>query len=106
MSVENQEKHVKKFLNFIPSSYDSYIKPETAGLKSSPCPKRSRQPEPELFNDRNYLLSKEIPEKLVLSPVCLKKYEKSIWQVYSEDSNTLRNFFCLDQFWRVLQFLA
>ena len=52
MSVENQEKHVKKFLNFTPSSYNSYMKPKTVGLKSSPRPKRSRQPESELFNDR------------------------------------------------------
>ena len=105
MSVENQEKHVKKFLNFKPSSYNSYMKSKTIGLKSSPRPKRSRQPEPELFNDRIDLLSKEIPEKSMVSPVRLKKSEKSIWQVYSEDRNTLRDFFCLEQFWRVLQFL-
>ena len=105
MSVENLEKHVKIFLNFIPSSYNSYMKPETVGLKSSSRPKRSRQPEPELFNDRIDLLSKEIPEKSMVSPVRLKKSEKSIWQVYSEDRNTLRDFFCLEQFWRVLQFL-
>ena len=103
MSLENQEKHVKKFLNFIPSSYNSYMKPKTVGLKSSPRPKRSRQPEPELFID---LLSKEIPEKSMVSPVRLKKSEKSIWKVYSEDRNTLRDFFCLDQFWRVLQLLT
>ena len=73
MSLENQEKHVKKFLNFIPSSYNSYVKPKTVGLKSSPRPKRSRQLEPELFHDRIDLLSKEIPEKAVVSPVRLKK---------------------------------
>ena len=78
MRVEKQEKHVKKFLNFIPSSYNSHMKPKTAGLKSSPRPKRSRQPEPELLDDRIDLLSKEIPEKSVASPICSKKSEKSI----------------------------
>ena len=78
MSVENQEKHVKKFLNLIPSSLH---------------PTRAKQPQPELFNDCIDLLSKEIPEKSVVSPVRLKKSEKSIWQLYSEDRNTLRDFF-------------
>ena len=49
------------------------MKPKTAGLKSSPRPKRSRQLESELFHDRIDLLSKEIPEKAVVSPVRLKK---------------------------------
>ena len=49
------------------------MKPKTVGLKSSPRPKRSRQLEPELFHDRIDLLSKEIPEKAVVSPVRLKK---------------------------------
>lgn len=68
------------------------MKPKSADLRSSPRPKRSRQPEPELFNDRIDLLSKEIPEKSVVSPVHLKKSEKSLWRVYSGDRNTLRDF--------------
>ena len=82
------------------------MKPKTAVLKSSSQPKCSRQPEPELFNDRIDLLSKEISGKSVVSAVRLKKSEKSIWQAYSENRNTFRDFFCLDEFSRVFQFLV
>ena len=47
ISVENQEKHVQKFLVFTPSPYNSYAKPKTGGLKSSPPPRHCRQPKPE-----------------------------------------------------------
>ena len=65
ISVENQEKHVQKFLVFTPSPYNLYAKPKTGGLKSSPPPRHSRQPKPESF-------------KTVLT-YHEKKYQKNQW---------------------------
>ena len=51
---ERQAQHLESFRKFIPSSYDTYAKPKSAGLKSTPKSQKRRAdlPEPELFVDR------------------------------------------------------
>ena len=53
---ERQAQHLESFRKFIPSSCDTYAKPKSAGLKSTPKSKKRRAdlPEPELFVDYYY----------------------------------------------------
>ena len=50
---ERQTQHVTSFRQFVPKSYDSYKKPNSAGKKTSPKSKKRRAelPEAELFVD-------------------------------------------------------
>lgn len=58
---ERQTEHIKKFRRFIPAMYDTYKKPNKAGLKSSRKSKsaRTRLPSPELFEERNPVPTKK-----------------------------------------------
>jgi len=51
---ERQTQHIKAFREFVPKSYDTYKKPNSAGHKTSPksSKRRAELPEPELFGDR------------------------------------------------------
>lgn len=51
---ERQAQHLESFRKFIPSSYKTYAKPKSAGLKSVPNSQKRRAdlPKPELFVGR------------------------------------------------------
>jgi len=80
---DRQKQHIKAFREFTPLASDTYKKPSSAGLKSTPTNKRRRTelPEPQLFVTRAEVHT-EPPAKKI-SPLRLQKPTGQTWQVGS-----------------------
>ena len=82
---ERQTQHVTPFRQFVPKSYDSYKKANSAGKKTSPKSKKRRAelPEAELFVDR-VSPSDQTSSSFNVSPLHLTRSgQSSDWQEIS-----------------------
>ncbi len=85
-SPERQSQHVSKFREFVPKSYDTYTKAQSAGQKPSGKSNKRRAvlPEPEIFAERITVVDVHEPpaKKHTISPLRLSKAgSTSQWQV-------------------------
>ena len=73
--AEQQAEHLQSFRDFVPSSYDQYTKPKSAGWKRSPksTKRRANMPEPELFVE---CVSNSISERVPAVKNCRYAYPK------------------------------
>ena len=81
-SQDRKNQHFESFMNFVPKSYDMYVKPSDAGRKTKPGEKRrSTLPEPDIFSEL------EIPSGSgAVTPVKLVRTETS-WKVNENKSS-------------------
>lgn len=84
-SPERQSQHVNKFREFVPKSYDKYLKPQSAGQKQSgkSNKRRAELPEPEIFAERIVVdVHQPSAKKDAISPLKQSKASgTSQWQV-------------------------